>query len=408
MTDLLAHGRSVPGWIQALTVAELDDDTDAIFTRLRRESPLSWIPVLNAWIATTWELCDAIATDPENFKGGDSPLMDRLFGVPNIVGAEGDLHASLRAVVDQPLSPRAFRDQLESHVRPVARAALEPLRDRRGAELMADYFEPVSVRCVADVFGFDVIPTAQLRSWFHALAVASANTTDETGQFPDPHAFDTADGVRAEVRRYLESFAEQERANPDNGHFSRLFRAGLPAGRMRSPEELLPSFLIVFLGGLQEPGHACGATFLALATHPETRQQVLDDLRLLPRAIAEALRWMSPLYGGAIRIAARDLTYAGQELRQGEAIWLAYGSANHDEGVFEAGGQYSLTRTHHPNLAFGTGRHRCPGSAFAPQVARIALEELYREFPSIRLDPARPPAPKGWLFRGARELHSVW
>lgn len=71
-------------------------------------------------------------------------------------------------------------------------------------------------------------------------------------------------------------------------------------------------------------------------------------------------------------------------------------------------GQYSLTRTQHPNLAFGTGRHRCPGSAFAPQVARIALEELYREFPAIQLDPARPPAPKGWLFRGVRELHSVW
>lgn len=408
MTMPVAHDpKKVPDWVQALTISGLDHDTDAVFARLRAEAPLTWIPALNAWIATTWELCEEIATDAQRFVGGTSPMVDRLFGRPHILGSDGALHATLRAVIDGPLSPRSFRSRLEDHVRPVAKAALESLSGRRETELMADYFEPVSVRCVADTFGFDTIPTDQLRAWFHELAVASTNTTDANGEFINPHGFDGADRVREQVRAYLEGIAERESAEPDNGHFSHLFRSGMPEGQMRSVDELLPSFLIVFLGGVQEPGHACGTTFLALATHPEAQRQVVDDLKLLPRAISEALRWMSPNYAGGSRLVGHDMTFGGQELRKGETIWLAYGSANQDDSVFEAAGTFDLNRAQHPHLAFGAGDHRCPGSALSPQIARIALEELYTAHPDVRLDPARVPTPRGWLFRAAPDLHVV-
>jgi cytochrome P450 len=397
-----------PEWVRTLTVSEMDADTDAIFDRLRAESPLVWVPALNAWIATTWELCADIAANADDFHGGTNPMLDRLFGVPHILGAEGEVHSALRSVIDPALRPRVFKSQLEQRVRPVAAAQLGALAHKGSADLMAEYFEPVSVRCVADAFGFDSIPTDQLRRWFHTLAKASANTTDADGNFLDPRGFDEADEVRQEVRSYLTMLAVMERAEPDGEARSRLFRTGLPEGVMRDVEDLLPSLLIIFLGGLQEPGHACGTTYLALETHQEQRQQVMDDIKVLPRAIAEALRWMSPLYAGSSRIAARDLNYGGQELKEGEPIWLAYGSANHDEINFDRAAMYDLNREQRPNLAFGTGRHACPGSAFAPQVARIALEELYRLLPSVHLDPDHTPTPTGWLFRGVRELPSVW
>jgi cytochrome P450 len=56
-------------------------------------------------------------------------------------------------------------------------------------------------------------------------------------------------------------------------------------------------------------------------------------------------------------------------------------------------------------MAFGTGKHACAGSSFAPNVIRIALEELFRAYPSIEPDPDEESPLWGWIFRGPRELH---
>ena len=56
-------------------------------------------------------------------------------------------------------------------------------------------------------------------------------------------------------------------------------------------------------------------------------------------------------------------------------------------------------------MAFGTGKHACAGSSFAPNVMRIALEELFAAYPSIELDSDQESPMWGWIFRGPRELH---
>jgi cytochrome P450 len=56
---------------------------------------------------------------------------------------------------------------------------------------------------------------------------------------------------------------------------------------------------------------------------------------------------------------------------------LAYASANRDADVFDDPDAFVM---HRPNvaehLAFGRGRHRCPGAPMARLMLRIALEEL--------------------------------
>jgi cytochrome P450 len=40
--------------------------------------------------------------------------------------------------------------------------------------------------------------------------------------------------------------------------------------------------------------------------------------------------------------------------------------------------------------------------------ARIALERALRRLPRLRLDPARPPAPRGLVFRKPPAVHALW
>lgn len=393
-----------PEWVSELTVQELADDANTVAARLRAEAPVAWVPAIAAWLATTYSACTRIAKDDQTFTGGTSPVHERAFGTPHVLGADGDLHRDLREAIGSPVGPRVVRKLVASKVIPAAQRYLEPLRGRDRAELMADYFEPLSVRSVADAYGFDV-DADTLRRWFHDLSAGAQNmAVNPDGTWANPEGFRGADKAREEITEYLRDLERREGTTVDSP-IHRLLNAGRAPGDPRTLEGVLPSVLIVLLGGLQEPGHACGSTLLGLATDPEQMARVVADPALLPKAIVEGMRWLSPLYGGASRVCQHDVEIEGAQIRRGDTVWMAYGSANRDPAEFPDPERFDLDRPPHAHLAFGLGRHSCAGSALAPQIAQVALRELFTAFPDIRLDQTRPARPQGWFFRGAPEIH---
>ena len=60
------------------------------------------------------------------------------------------------------------------------------------------------------------------------------------------------------------------------------------------------------------------------------------------------------------------------------------------------------------HLAFAHGPHVCIGMHLARLEAHIAVGRLLERLPGLRLDPARPSAPRGLVFRKPPELHVVW
>jgi cytochrome P450 len=397
---------SGPAWIEQISPADLLHPQE-IATRLRQEAPLAWVPAAGMYLATSWDLCHRIANDSDNFESIAIPLAKRLFGTPDVLSTEGDLHASLRQAVGTPVSARAIRSQIESRMRPTAKGLVERLRGQGRAELMAEYFEPISVRCVADSYGFFDVETDTLRWWFHALKSGAVNAaTNADGSFADPAGFDDADRARSEIRAYFEEKSKDDPEAPDSV-IARWLNTELPDGSTWTIDYILPSMLVVLLGGLQEPGHALGNTFLGLATNPDQLSRVVSDPRLLPKAVAEGLRWMAPLYAGPTRSARHDFTLDGVALKKGDVVRLVYGSANHDSNTFDHPELFDIDRPGHTHLSFGDGRHSCVGSALAPQIARVALEELFAAFPDIALDPAQTAAAIGWPFHGPPQLHVI-
>lgn len=393
-------------WVEQITPEQLMHP-HPIVARLREQAPLAWVPAAAAYLATSWAVCHEIANDPENFESLAIPWHERVYRHPAIINSEGEVHAHLRRALGTPVSARAIRSQIESRMRPTAKALIQKLHDQERAELMADYFEPISVRCVADSYGFFDVPTDTLRRWFHSIKTGAINTaTNEDGSFANPAGFDAADQTREEIRAYLELRSKDDPEEPDSV-VARWLNAETADGVTWSVDDILPSMLVVLFGGLQEPGHALGNTFLGLTTAPEQLKRTIADRTLLPRAIAEGLRWTAPLFGGPTRSAKRDLVYHGVSLKKGDVVRLVYGSANRDSTEFEHPDEYDIDRASHGHLAFGDGRHSCLGSAISPQIARVALEELFSAFPHIALDPEQPAASTGWPFHGPAELHVI-
>ena len=163
---------------------------------------------------------------------------------------------------------------------------------------------------------------------------------------------------------------------------------------------------MILLGGMQEPGHGAGSVLAGLMSRPDQLQRVVADPNLIPKAVNEGLRWVAPIWTTLGRRPFREVERAGVTLPAGAHVLLAYGSANWDDTEFTDPEVYDLDRAQHPHMAFGTGKHACAGSSLAPNVMRIALEELLGGLPGLELEES--PELRGFIFRGPRELRGRW
>jgi cytochrome P450 len=128
-----------------------------------------------------------------------------------------------------------------------------------------------------------------------------------------------------------------------------------------------------------------GSMVVHLAEHPELQAQLREDPLLVPAAVEEYLRLLTP-YRGFARTPTRDVEVGGRLIRKDEPVALVYASANRDESVFPEPERFVLNR---PNigrhLAFGAGPHRCAGAPLAVLMLRVTLEELLSRTSSIEV-----------------------
>jgi len=94
-------------------------------------------------------------------------------------------------------------------------------------------------------------------------------------------------------------------------------------------------------------------------------------------------------------------------LPKGARVMVHLGSANRDEEQFARAARLDLRRDGViRHLAFGKGIHVCVGAPLARAELRIALPELLRRLPGLRLAEGRPPERHRIFF--ARGFTHVW
>jgi cytochrome P450 len=393
--------RTTVNWIDEITPDTLDADPYPAYARLRDEAPVAWVPWADAWLVTRWEECWTVGTDTERFaSAANHPTLNRVFGEPNILATSGDEHRDLRDGVDPLLRPRAVNGYIDDLVRPVVREHLAALAGRDEAELMGEFFEPVSVRGLGELLGLGVDDDT-LRRWFHELNVGISSSD------LDPAKLARADAVTAEIETRIEPLLERLVSEPDESMLSHMVHGGRPDGDPRPPDQVLPSLKVMLLGGMQEPGHAAGSTLLGLLGRPDQLARVAADTSLVPTAVTEGLRWIAPI-GWTERQAVCDVEVSGVRIAEGDVVEVVVASANRDAARFERPDEYDMDRRRQSHMAFGNGEHFCSGHFFSRQLERIALEELLPALPGLRLDPDREPIVTGFAFRAPRQLHVRW
>jgi cytochrome P450 len=177
--------------------------------------------------------------------------------------------------------------------------------------------------------------------------------------------------ARGELLAYFRHLIEQRRAEPSDDLVSELI-AGTLDGAPLTDEQLLAFCELFVEAGNETTRNAISGGLLAFCEQPAEWDKLREHPDLLPSAVEEILRWVSPI-SHFTRVATKDCEIRGTEIAAGDQVALYFGSANRDEDVFEDPFTFRVDRSPNQHLAFGFGEHFCLGA----HLARVELETIY-------------------------------
>jgi cytochrome P450 len=92
----------------AVTLAGLREDPHPVLARLRETEPVSWVPVLNGWLVTRWDLAAAVMRDSATFTVDDPRFSTARIVGPSMLSLDGPGHDRHRRPFGTPFSRSAW------------------------------------------------------------------------------------------------------------------------------------------------------------------------------------------------------------------------------------------------------------------------------------------------------------
>jgi cytochrome P450 len=302
-------------------------------------------------------------------------------------------HSRYRRLLDPHFSPRAV-ERLRPQVTAKANELIDAIVERGSCDFVADFGRPLPDSVFLLLLG---VPESDLPTF---LGLKDAIVRPQ-GTGPEEMAANHAKASDA-LYGYYRGFLDERRSSPGDDLLSQFLATEIEGERL-TEEEMLDIAFLLTIAGLDTVSSTLGCDFLFLATHPDKRQELLDDPSLIPSAVEELLRWESPVYI-LRRLAQKDTEVAGCPVHAGEKATISILSANHDESEFPDAGRVDFHRSPNRHLAFAAGAHRCLGSHLARLELQVALTEWHRRIPHYAVAPGAEPVPINY---GVRTLESL-
>jgi cytochrome P450 len=193
-----------------------------------------------------------------------------------------------------------------------------------------------------------------------------------------------------EMGAYIGDHAAHRRQTPSDDLLTRLVQAEVDGTRLTDREVVNFANLLLVAGHITTT-MLVGNTVLCLETNAGVRARVQADRSLVPPAIEESLRLLTP-FAALARVTNTETQLGGHTIPVDQMVMLWIGAANRDPRQFPDPSSFELRRDPNPHLAFGRGTHFCVGAPLARLEGRVAINLLLDRYPHLRCDPDDPPA----------------
>lgn len=364
---------------------------------LRAQEPVMFDERTNLWVVTRYDDVKAVFEDWETFssENAQKPVRERGPQAKKIMDEGGFTaysglsartppeHTRIRKVVQRAFTPRRYK-AMEPYIRENVASLITAMlaRPERDGDIVRDVAYDLPTITILTLFGLFDEPTAkeridQFKSWSEARAVMTWGDLDDEAQVPYAHKL-------VEYWQECQALVATAHAEHGDNMLGDLVRAQDEGDPISDHEIASVAYSLLFAG------HETTTTLISncvrvLLAHPDQWAKIVEDPPLIPAAIDEVLR-----YSGSIvawrRKALKDAEVGGVAIPAGAELLLVMGSANRDEAKFPGGDTLDIERPNaREHLSFGFGIHVCLGNMLAKLQARIALEELVRLAPNLKL-----------------------
>ncbi len=362
------------------------------FAWMRANAPAYWDDATGIWAITRHADINRIETDHETFCSAKGSRPES--SVPSMINADPPAHTRRRRLVSSGFTPRRVAAH-ESFLRGVVTELIDDVIESGRCDFVDDIAKSIPLRMIAKLMGLPLADEEQLLHWSDLFATGG-------------------DDIRPQVEEAVFEWIEyivghmQRRTDPDAEDLISLLMYA--DGDPLSAEDLIYETMLILVGGDETTRHVMSGGLEALLLHRDQWQALVDDHELLPGAVEEMLRWITPVRN-MNRTATRDIEFNGQQILEGDRLLLLYLSGNRDEEAFERADEFDIRRDASHHVAFGgRGRHYCLGAQLARLEIRVLFEELVRRLPEIRLaqPDVKQPERTGNFVLGIERLPVEW
>ena len=368
----------------------LRGDHHDIFRALREQEPVYWNPEADStgfWAVTRYDDIEAISKSPKLFSSAKQMGGHRIFNENEIEENQTDAtmismdppeHAAYRRMITPGFVPKRISN-MEERIRSRVTRLLDNLPKTGEAEFVSAVAAALPIEVLAELFGVPESDGPKLFEWSNA-------TVGED----DPELRVSDEYMRkcvGEMAGYAAGLWQQRLEKPGEDLISMLVHAKVDGEPLTFPA-YIGSFILLVVAGNETTRNSISGGLLALSEHPEERQKLLDDPSLIPSAVQEIVRWVSPVLHMR-RTATEDTEIRGQKIAKGDKVVMWYASANRDEEKWADPYRFDVTRYRSSDVAtqlgFGAGQHFCLGSRLAELQLKVLFEELLKRFPDIHV-----------------------
>jgi cytochrome P450 len=366
-----------------VTLAELENDPHPVLARLRETEPVSWLPALGGWLVTRRDLVLQAMRDSETFTVDDARFSTGRVVGRSMLTLDGPEHARHRDPFARRFRLDAVRTDFTAFVEDETERLLAAVGQAGAADLRRALSGPLAAAVVARSLGLARTDVQAMLAWYDAMVAGVTRVA-------------AGEPVTAEARAAFSALSES--IGPE------LAEDAPELGR----GEVVSNAAVVLFGGIETTdGMIANAIFHVLSA-PGANEEIRAEPALVAAAVEESLR-LEPAAAVVDRYTTRDVSIGGADIRQGDFVEISLAGANRDPAFFAGPDRFDLHRPearHH--VAFAQGPHVCVGMHLARLEAQVALRLALERLPNLRLDPARPSAPSGLVFRKPPALHVLF
>ncbi len=360
---------------------------------LRENAPVFWAEKSDLFVVSRYDDIVEISKNPELYCSGQGIRP----GIPvrqALIDEDDPKHCQLRRTINRGFTPRMVR-RLEEEFEAITKDAIDAVASQGHCDFVEAIAVPLPLILIAEMIGIPKEDHRRFHQWSDAMMRAD-------GHYDDPEILGRAASAASEYAAYIVKIIEARRQEPREDLVSALVAAddaGLigelaPVPGHEPPDasegvlalandELVMVLLTLMVAGNETTRNALSGAIEVLIRNPRARDRLVADPALIPDAVEEILRFVSPVHSFA-RTVTRDTVLRGQPIAAGQKVLMLYPSGNRDEEVFAQPDEFRIDRK--PNhVAFGIGHHYCLGANLARMELRVIFDELLRRVPDMEL-----------------------